>query len=206
MTLLTLALSLWLAVQQAPPALLDQALKSAPKLRLHAGQRPMWVAGDFDRDMRPDVAAVVRTAAGKPEFGVIAVHASNPGTIEWVVPLDVDSIDGVTIGFAPDVVVPLFCVDCDSNIWLRWSGEEYEAELYAVGEKVDIGNETQTDLSLFTAANLASKPVASVPHCTTVVIRKVGGTADRRWYFVETADGQLGWVPGSATSADLCVG
>ena len=76
MILFTLALSMLLALQQAPPALLQQALKAAPQLRLHAGQRPMWVAGDFDRDMRPDVAAVVRTAAGKPEFGVIAVHAS----------------------------------------------------------------------------------------------------------------------------------
>ena len=194
------------ALQQSPPVLLEQALKSAPQLRLHAGQRPMWVVGDFDRDMRPDVSAVVRTAAGKPEFGVIAVHASSPGTIEWVVPLDVDAIEGVRIGFAPDVVVPLFCVDCDSNIWLRWSGEEYEAELYAVGEKIDVGNESQGDLSLFTSANLAAKPVATVPHCTTVVIRKVGGTADRRWYFVETADGERGWIPATVTSADLCVG
>jgi len=202
----TLALSMLVALQQAPPALLQQALKSAPQLRLHAGQRPMWVAGDFDRDMRPDVAAVVRTSAGKPEYGVIAVHASSPGTIEWVIPLDVDSIDGVTIGFAPDVVVPLFCVDCDSNIWLRWSGEEYETELYAVGEKVDVGNETQADLTLFSAPNLASKRVTTVPHCSTVVIQKVGGTADRRWYFVETADGQLGWVPATVTAADLCVG
>ena len=126
--------------------------------------------------------------------------------IEWVVPLDVDPINGVTIGSAPDVVVPLFCADCESNIWLRWSGEEYEAELYAVGEKVDVGNETQADLTLFSAANLASKPVTTVPHCSTVIIQKVGGTADQRWYFVETPDGQRGWVPASATSADLCVG
>ena len=102
--------------------------------------------------------------------------------------------------------MPLFCVECDSNTWFRWSGEEYEAELYAVGEKVDVGNETQADLTLFSAANLASKPVTTVPHCSTVIIQKVGGTADQRWYFVETPDGQRGWVPASATSADLCVG
>ena len=158
--------------------------------------------------MRPDVAAVVVAVkpSGRTEFGVIAFHSGNPKQIEWVIPLDADPINGVTKGPAANALVPLFCVECDSNTWFRWSGEEYEAELYAVGEKVDVGNETQADLTLFSAANLASKPVTTVPHCSTVIVQKVGGTADQRWYFVETPDGQRGWVPASATSANLCVG
>ena len=103
-------------------------------------------------------------------------------------------------GPAPDTVVPLFCVECDANIWFRWSGEEYEAELYAVGEKIDIGSETQADLPLYSSPNLASKPVTTVAHCTTVVVRKVGGTPDARWYFVETPEAQRGWISDKVTA------
>jgi hypothetical protein len=102
--------------------------------------------------------------------------------------------------------VPLFCVECDANTWLRWSGEEYETELHAVGEKIDIGTEAERDLPLHSAPNPGSKPAATVSHCATVVVRKVGGTADGRWYFVETADGERGWIPERVVSADVCVG
>jgi hypothetical protein len=110
------------------------------------------------------------------------------------------------LGRAPDTVVPLFCVNCDTNVWLRWSGEEYEAELFAVGEEVELGGETQADLPLYSSPNLASKPAATVSHCTTVVVRKVGGRPDKRWYFVETPEGQRGWVSDDVTSGEICVG
>jgi hypothetical protein len=209
--------------QAAAPPMLEQALKTLPDVRLLSpasdlkeytqadlqklGYWPPWLAGDFDRDTRPDIAAVVvRPARGTTEFGVIAVHAAPPGRIEWVVPLDADPINGVTTGSAPDTVVPLFCVECDSNIWFRWSGDEYETELYAVGEKIDVGTETQADVRLYTSPNLASKPAGSIPHCTTVTVQKVGGVPDKRWYHVETPDGQLGWISAEVTSDDICVG
>jgi hypothetical protein len=78
--------------------------------------------------------------------------------------------------------------------------------LHAVGEKIDIGGETQDDIRLYSSPNLASKPQAIVAHCTTVTVRKVGGTPDRRWYFVEAPEGQRGWVPDAVTSQDICVG
>jgi hypothetical protein len=209
--------------QTQPPALLEQALKTEPGIRLLVpatdlreysqdqlqkfGYWPPWLEGDFDRDMRPDVmAVVVKPAPGGSEFGIIAVHARAPKEVQWVVPLDVDPINGIAKGPAADTVIPLFCVECDANAWFRWSGEEYEAELYAVGEKIDIGSETQADLPLYSSANLASKPVTSVAHCTTVTVRKVAGTPDERWYFVETPEGQRGWVSDKVTGADICVG
>jgi hypothetical protein len=149
--------------------------------------------------------AVVVSATGAREFGVIAVHARNPEEMHWVVPLDVDPILGLAKGRAPDTVVPLFCVNCDTNVWLRWSGEEYEAELFAVGEEVELGSETQADLPLYSSPNLAAKPAATVSHCTTVVVRKVGGTPDKRWYFVETPEGLRGWVSDDVTSGEVCV-
>ena len=80
------------------------------------------------------------------------------------------------------------------------------ADLYAVGEKIDIGSETQADLPLYASANLASKTVATVEHCATVVVRKVGGTPEERWYYVETPDGERGWIPDKVTAADICIG
>lgn len=222
--LFIVSLSFFLFAQTPqPPALLEAALTIEPGIRLLVpstdlkeysqdelqkfGYWPPWLVRDFDHDNRPDVVAVVvKPSAGRAEFGVIAVHARAPKDVEWVVPLDVDPINGVGSGPAPDTVVPLFCVECDANIWFRWSGEEYEADLYAPGEKMDLGSETQDDLPLYGSASSASKPVTTVAHCTTVVVRKVGGTPDARWYFVETPEGQRGWVSDKVAPLGVCVG
>ena len=206
-----------------PPALLVDALKLEPGIRVlnpatdlreysqpqleKFGHWPPWVVRDLDRDKRPDVAAVVvRSLPKRTEYGVVAIHARTPKELHWVMPLDTEPINGVAQGPAADTVVPLFCIECDSNAWFRWSGEEYEADLYAVGEKIDIGSETQVDLPLYASANLTSKTVATVEHCTTIVVRKVGGTPEERWYYVETPDGDRGWIPDTFTAADICIG
>lgn len=229
MTLFVLPFSLFLlsAAQQplaAPtPPLLQQALKAEPGVRLLVpatdlpdytefelqkfGYWPPWLVRDLDGDKRPDiVAVVVKPSPAGTEYGVIAVHAQSPQDVQWVVPLDTERINGVTQGPAPDTIVPLFCVQCDANLWFRWSGEEYETTLYAPGERVDVGSETQVDLPLYSSATVASKPVTTVEHCTTVIVRKVGGTPDERWYFVETPDGQRGWISDKATAPDICIG
>ena len=229
MTLFVTSFSLFVlsALQQAPaaspPPLLQQALKAEPGVRLLVpatdlpdytelelqkfGYWPPWLVRDLDGDKRPDiVAVVVKPSPSGTEYGVIAVHAQAPQDVQWVVPLDTERINGVAQGPAPDTIVPLFCVQCDANLWFRWSGEEYETTLYAPGERVDVGSETQADLTLHSSANAASKPVTTVEHCTAVIVRKVGGTPDERWYFVETPDGQRGWVSDKFTEPDICIG
>jgi hypothetical protein len=206
--ILALSTLAWVLLQQPsqPPALLSAALKTLPGVAL-VESPTAWLEEDLDGDKRSDVAAVVvKTSKAGREFGVLAVHARTPQEIHWIIDFDVDSISGIVKGKARDTVVPLFCVECDSNLWFRWSGEEYEAELFAVGEELEIGSETQADLPLYASPNLAAKPVTTVPHCTTVVVRKVGGTAEKRWYFVETPESQRGWVPDAVTSSDICVG
>lgn len=205
------------------PALLEQALKTEPGIRLlrpatdlseytefelrKFGYWPPWLVRDFDGDKRPDVVAVVvKPSPSGTEYGVVAVHAQSPREVHWVVPLDVEPINGVAQGPAPDTVVPLFCVECDANGWFRWSGEEYEADLHAAGERIDVGSETQEDLPLYSSPNLASKPVTTVAHCTTVVVLKVGGAPDERWYFVETPEDERGWISDKLASPGLCVG
>jgi hypothetical protein len=75
-----------------------------------------------------------------------------------------------------------------------------------VGEKIDVGSETQADIPLYSSPSLASKPVTTVAHCTTVVVRKVGGTTETRWYFVETPEDERGWVSDKVTAPDICIG
>jgi hypothetical protein len=223
---LRFSLFLFSAAQQppaaSPPSLLLQALKGEPGIRLLVpatdlpdytefelqkfGYWPPWLVRELDGDKRPDVVAVVvKPSSSGTEYGVIAVHAASQDA-HWVVPLDRERINGVAQGPAPDTIVPLFCVQCDANLWFRWSGEEYETTLYAPGERVDVGSETQADLPLYSSPKVASKPVTTVEHCTTVTVRKVGGTPDERWYFVETPDGQRGWISDKATAPDICIG
>ena len=223
LSLTFLAFAMLQASQPVPPALLADALKLEPGMRVlnpatdlreysqteleKFGYWPPWLVRDFDRDTRPDIAAVVVKPSPKgTEYGVVAVHARSPKELHWVMPLDTEPINGVAQGPAADTVVPLFCVQCDANAWFRFSGEEYEADLFAVGEKVDIGSETQADLPLYSSANLAAKTVTTVEHCTTVVVRKVAGTPEARWYYVETPDGQRGWIPDTFTAVDICIG
>ena len=150
---LILALIGVLAIDQPePPALLKQALVKLPGFRTLnpstdlAGAYtldelksfklwPPWVIGDMDRDGRRDVVAVVvnSTPAG-PRFGVIAIHAKTPTEVQWIVPMGERTLDGVSVGPAADTAMPLFCIECDSNLWYRWSGRSYEPELSAVGE------------------------------------------------------------------------
>ena len=218
-----LAFAVLQAGKAATPELLVQALASEPGIRVlnpatdlreytelelqKFGYWPPWLMQDFDHDKRPDVVAVVvKPSPTGTEYGVVAVHARTPKEVQWVVPLDTEPINGVTKGPASDTVVPLFCIECDSNIWFRWSGEEYEENLHAVGEKVAVGSETQADLPLYATANIASKAVTTVEHCTTVIVRKVGGTPDVRWYYVEAPGGERGWISDKFTEADICIG
>lgn len=207
----------------APPVLLAEALKLEPGIRLLVpatdlreysqaeiekfGYWPPWIVRDLDRDKRPDVAAVVvKPSPRGTEYGVIAIHARSPKELHWVIPLDTEVINGVGQGPASDTIVPLFCIECDANAWFRFAGAEYEAELYAIGEKIDVGTETTADVPLYASANLASKTIATIEHCAAVVVRKVGGTPEERWYYVETPDGEHGWIPDTFTAADICIG
>lgn len=210
----------------APPSLLKQAMRHLPGFRLldptldmvggytveelkSFGYWPPWIATDLDRDGRPDVAAVVVKAGVTPQFGVIAVHARQPSSIQWVATLGDKPINRVTRAPARDTVMPLYCVECDANSWYRWSGRSYEAELYAVGERIAIATyERDQTLGLFARATRDSKLLFPAEPCTEAVVRRVAGSAAERWYFVETRGGDRvrGWIPASFASEIECVG
>jgi hypothetical protein len=230
---LILFLVAFLAVDQSTtrstaqiPPLLVKGLDSLPGLRLlnpssdlvggytvdelrDFGYWPPWVVRDTDRDGRPDVIAVVVKPGAKPEFGVIAVHATNPSVVQWIAPLSAERINGVSEGWAADTIVPLLCIECDSNVWYRWSGRSYEAELYAVGEPLAVATyETDRALGLFARPAQDSKFLFKVEPCTQAIVRRVAGSETNRWYFIETRDRRpaRGWIPASFASASECIG
>lgn len=213
--------------QGTMPALLDQAMRRLPGLRLldpsvdlvgrgytleelkSFGYWPPWVITDVDRDGRADVVAVVVKPGMTPEFGVVAVHSRRAAMIQWVARLGPEAINGVTTGPAPDTVAPLHCVECDANSWYRWSGRSYEPDLYAVGERIAIAtHERNQALGLFARATRDSTFLFQVEACTEGVVRRVAGSEAERWYFVETQGRNRvrGWIPAAFASESECIG
>ena len=77
---------------------------------------PPWIEGDFDKDGKDDIAAVVVRGGGarELEFTVIAVHAARPGRAELVVPFGrAAHLRRLRRQFEDDTVTPMRCVECD---------------------------------------------------------------------------------------------
>ena len=203
-----------------PPALLQRLLQSQKTWRLldprgdlpgmdaeslatiHA--RPPWLVGDFDRDGRDDVAAVVVSGpSSRRRFGVVAVHAATPRMPRWVMPLTSGPIVGVVAEPFADTVAAYDCTACDLRHWFRWSGRSYEPALFATGDTVALGDDHAN------GADLLARPIGSaarrahVPPCGAARVHDVGGRPGARWYFVETTaqPRARGWVTGRAVLA-----
>jgi hypothetical protein len=160
---------------------------------------PPWIELDFDRDGVDDIAAVVvrRGAGDAPEFTVVVVHGGTPGRAELVVPFRTQRIFGVSEGIKDDTVMPLYCADCDANIWYRWNGRAYEPRLHAVGESIRIGSEPGRHSTLFATPRADATRTGDVPSCARAQVQEVGGETGQRWYRVEVVAPSFprGWVP-----------
>jgi hypothetical protein len=220
---LTLAPLVLLQGQTAPPELLRQALERLPGVSLLDPPRDLaggksiqsdltrlgfwspWVAADLDHDGKPDVvAAVVERKPGQTLYGILAIHAAQQERAYWIVPLGPNDLSGVVAGGKfGDRVMPLYCLECDSNPWFRWSGDAYELELYNVGERVPLGSEsTYEPLDVYAEPGLDSRVAANVDQCTKVkIVERRGTSHEMRWYLVELPQQPAirAWVPASYT-------
>lgn len=170
---------------------------------------PPWRVADIDRDGSADVvAAVARRSGGEVQFGVMAVHASEPKRIWWVNEPQDRVIYGVTLGPAGDTVVPLYCIECDANAWYRWSAPGYQVELFAPREELAVATYESGELGLFRKPERSSGLFVTVPPCTRAKVLRVRGAAyDGRWYFGELLKpGTRGWIPATFASQSECIG
>ena len=200
-----------------PPALLADLLKVEPAWRLldptidlvgdytieqleDADRWPPWIEGDFDKDGKDDIAAVVvrRGASGDTEFTVVAVHNRTRGRGELVVPFAAQRILGVSDQFEEDTVTPMYCLKCDENVWYRWNGRSYEPWLHVVGDTVLISSgEPGQRLTLFADPRADAPRTADVTLCTRAEVLQVGGREGQRWYRdeVDAPSSPRGWIP-----------
>ena len=172
------------------------------------GYWPPWVSADLDGDGRMDVAAVVAVPSGKEVgFGVVAIHARSSKKLQWVVPPQPRPLFGVALGVPKDTLVPLQCVECDSNAWFRWSGKAYAPGLFKVGENVAIvGSDKKSPQRLFKKSSLDSDTVADLKSCVSARILRVKRTGhpETYWYEVELKSSARvhGWTEARWTAVD----
>jgi hypothetical protein len=216
------------AQQPELPALLQETLRRNADLRLldpsidlpggytideirNFGYWPPWRVVDLDHDKRPDVVAtVVKPTSQGTQFGVLAVHAQTPSTVRWVVPLSPESLNGIATNYpAANTVMPLYCIECDSNTWLRWNGRSYEVGLHTVGDTIYIATyERGQKLGTFARPTRSSKLSTNLENCTEAKILETRGVSyETRWYFVEVRISKLvrGWIPASFTNEGECI-
>ena len=207
-----------------PPALLAAVLLAQPEWRLldpstdligdytvaqleDLDRWPAWITGDFDKDGKDDIAAVVVRGGGgrELEFTVIAVHAARPGRAELVVPFSPQRIFAVSDVFEDDTVTPMRCIECDANVWYRWNGRAYEPWLHVVGETVRISGEPGRRLTLFADPRPDAQRTAEVPPCVKAEVQQVGGRDGQRWYRVEVdaPSSPRGWIPQQLVVEDV---
>jgi hypothetical protein len=215
------------SVDPKTPALLNDALRQLPGVRLldpprdlpggytieeirKLGYWPPWVVIDLDGDRQPDVVAeVVKRLAGTTQFGILALHTQTPGQIHWVVALQKDPLNGVAAGDSGTKVTPLFCLYCDANGWFRWSGRAYEAMLYELGDRITIApDEGKETLDLLALPNRQSRSIGKIAQCKNAKVLGIRGASSRdRWYFVEISRPTVtrGWVSASHVSEEAGV-
>jgi hypothetical protein len=211
-----------------PPALVAAVLQAQPEWRLldpetdligdytvaqleDLDRWPPWIEGDFDRDGKDDVAAVVVRGGGgrELEFTVIAAHAATPGRAVLVVPFSPQRIFAVSDVFEDDTVTPMRCIECDSNVWYRWNSRAYEPWLHVVGETVRISGEPDRRLTLFADPRPDADRTADVPLCVKAEVLEVGGRDGQRWYRVQVdaPSSPRGWIPQQLVVEDVdCAG
>jgi hypothetical protein len=221
----TAAASGLLAVQvPTPPRLLAGVLKAQLDWRLldpttdlvgdytiaqldELDRWPPWMEGDFDRDGRDDITAVVvrQGPSGEPEFGVLVVHGAAPTRPELVLAFGAQRIFGVSHAIEEDTVMPLYCLECDANRWYRWNGRAYEPWLHAVGESIRISGAPGRPLTLFADPSADASRTAEIPFCVGAEVLEVGGVEGRRWYRVEVdaAAAPRGWIPQQLVMSDV---
>ena len=223
------------AVFAAPPAVIDNFVRAHPDYRLlslddvrdvvepvGADKFSAFVESDLRGDGKRDVAAVVVVSGSSPaRYGLVAFHADAAGRVSndahWIVSPQTQRIVSIYVRERRRIEVA-YCLECDSNPFVRWNGSEYEWYLFLPGDTANAYEELSEEefdedspIALRSEPVMDSKTAAEVPLCAPVKIVKFlsGSTDGKRWYSVEAVvNGQKvsGFLPASALTVVSCKG
>jgi hypothetical protein len=158
------------------------------------------VTGDADRDGIPDLIAIL---VKEDKFnaaifkGTKKGYSSNP---HWLIRDDSEIILGVSVQ-QDGLIIPHYCMACDSNPLIRWIESSYEVDGHLPGERVCVAKETVAHL----VPNIKSRATWQADNNQLASIIKIGprstptGTVSLgfRWYQVKSERNpeSTGYVP-----------
>ena len=133
--------------ENSVPPVIEQFLASNPSLHLLqlAEVRDIvdpafedfspFVEVDLTGDRLVDVAAVVVQPGSPIRYGVVAFNGSRAGfgPRQWIVRLEPERIVGVHVRQRQRLDIA-YCVECDSNPFVRWDGTGYSENFWVPGD------------------------------------------------------------------------
>ncbi len=161
--------------------------------------RPL-VAADTNRDGNSDLVAVL---VNDGKFNVAIFQGVGKGRFSkpyWLIRDDPEIILGVSV-LEDGLIIPHYCIACDSNPRFRWVGSGYEVNGHLPGEQVCVEDEAVARLT----PDPSSRTTWYVDKNQLARIVRVGprtkGTSTEtpgfRWYQVKSSDSptSIGYVP-----------
>lgn len=163
--------------------------------------RPL-VDADTNRDGIPDLIVVL---VRDKKFSVVAFQGTRGGFSSkafWLVKDEPDIVLGTLVS-KDGLVIPLFCIECDSNPPIRWVGSSYEVYGHLPGEEICIEQGTE----IYSSPNHNSLTNGKMDKTQQATVVRIGPTGWRlenpnqkfRWYKIKAkGDTRLtGFVPSS---------
>ncbi len=173
-----------------------------------------FVNVDLTGDRLADVAAVVVQPGSPLTYGVVAFNGSQTGfgPRQWIVRLQPERIVGLYVRERRRIDIA-YCVECDSNPFVRWDGTEYAEHFWVPGDSpatFDQPSKGVTPVGLRVSPTETGRIIAKLPECTDAeVLQSVKRPAGARWYrvaVVVNGQRQVGFVRQGELSVVSCIG
>jgi hypothetical protein len=173
-----------------------------------------FVEVDLTGDRLVDVAAVVVQPGSPRLYGVVAFNGAGAGfgPRQWIVRLQPERIVGVYVRERQRIDIA-YCVECDSNPFVRWDGTRYAENFWVAGDSpatFDRASKGATPVGLRVSPTETGRIIAKLPECTTVeVVQSIEESVGDRWYRVAVVvNGQrhVGFVRQRDLTEVSCIG
>lgn len=173
-----------------------------------------FVQVDLTGDRIVDVVAVVVQTGSPERYGVVAFNGSVArfGARQWIVRLQPERIAGLYVRARRRIDIA-YCMECDSNPFVRWDGTEYVENLWVPGDSpatFDRASKGVIPVGLRRSPTETGDVIGRLPECTAVeILRSVRRPAGDRWYrvaVVVNGERQVGFLRQRDLTEASCIG